>query len=113
MCPSAHLQERISIEPADTFATLRRKHQDLAAQLLVRAALTLRDGTARPMPQPADQGRQYYRMHPALRRVAEERLRAQALGLGDSARGARSSLPSSAAAASTSPSATWASHQRR
>lgn len=107
------LQERISIEPADTFATLRRKHQDLAAQLLVRAALTLRDGTARPIPQPADQGRQYYRMHPALRRVAEERLRAQALGLGDSARGARSSLPNSAAAASTSPSDTWASHQRK
>ena len=72
------LQERIALEPGDTFATLRRKHQDLAARLLVRAALALRDGTARPMPQATDQGRQYYRMHPALRRMTEDRLRAQA-----------------------------------
>jgi methionyl-tRNA formyltransferase len=100
------LQERIELEPDETFATLRRKHQDVAARLLVRAALALRDGTACPLPQAREHGRQYYRMHPALRGVAEERLRAKA-------RGARSSWPSSAAAASTSPSATWASHQRR
>jgi methionyl-tRNA formyltransferase len=103
------LQEEIPIEQGETFAMLRRKHQDVAARLVVRAALQLRDGSARPVPQAPDEGRQYYRMHPALLRVAEARLRDQA----SKVRGARSSSPRSAAAASTSPSATWASDQRR
>jgi methionyl-tRNA formyltransferase len=103
------LQEEIPIEAGATFASLRRKHRDVAARLLLQAALQLRDGSARPVPQAPDQGRQYYRMHPSLLRVAEARLRDQA----SSARGARSSSPWSAAAASTSPSATWASDQRR
>jgi methionyl-tRNA formyltransferase len=103
------LQEKIPIEAGETFASLRRKHRDVAARLLLQAALQLRDGSARPVPQAPDQGRQYYRMHPALLRLAEARLRDQASGAG----GARSSSPWSAAAASTSPSATWASDQRR
>jgi methionyl-tRNA formyltransferase len=73
------LRERITPEPAETFETLRRKHQELAAELLVAAAKALEAGTARPVPQSPDAGRQYYRMHPALRRVAERRLHAQAL----------------------------------
>jgi folate-dependent phosphoribosylglycinamide formyltransferase PurN len=93
------LRESIPIAADETFVTLRRKHQEVAGRLLVRAALELRDGTARPVPQAAHEGRQYYRMHPELRRRAEERLAAQAAG-------ARSSTPRSAAAASTSPSAT-------
>jgi hypothetical protein len=96
------LREEIPVAPGETFATLRRKHQDVAARLLVRAALQLRDGTARPLPQAPDQGRQYYRMHAALRRLADARLADQ----GSAADGARSSSPESAAAASTSPSAT-------
>jgi methionyl-tRNA formyltransferase len=72
------LREAIALEPGETFATLRRKHQELAARLLVRAVCDLRDGTARPVPQRASDGRQYYRMHRALRREAEARLRAQA-----------------------------------
>jgi methionyl-tRNA formyltransferase len=72
------LREEISVEPAETFPSLRRKHRAVAARLLVRAALELRDGTARPVEQDVDAGRQYYRMHPALRRVAEARLRARA-----------------------------------
>jgi hypothetical protein len=103
------LQEEIPIEAGETFASLRRKHRDVAARLLLHAALQLRDGSARPVPQAPDQGRQYYRMHPALLRVAEARLRDQASG----AAGARSSSPCSAATASTSPRATWASDQRR
>ena len=71
------LREEIALGLGETFATLRRKHQDVAARLLVRAALDLRDGTATPVPQDAADGRQYYRMHPALRRVAEARLRAR------------------------------------
>jgi methionyl-tRNA formyltransferase len=72
------LREEITVAAGDTFATLRRKHQEVAARLLVRAALELRDGTARPLPQAPEEGRQYYRMHPALRRRAEARLAAQA-----------------------------------
>ena len=72
------LREEIALAPGDTFATLRRKHQDVAARLLVRAAIDLRDGTARPLPQDPEEGRQYYRMHPALRRAATARLRERA-----------------------------------
>ncbi len=72
------LREEIALLGGDTFYTLRRRHQEVAARLLVTAALALRDGTARPRPQAPDEGRQYYRMHPRLRRRAEERLRAQA-----------------------------------
>ena len=72
------LREEIALRPGDTFATLRERHQEVAARLLVRAALELRDGTARPTPQRAEEGRQYYRMHPALRRLAADRLHAQA-----------------------------------
>jgi folate-dependent phosphoribosylglycinamide formyltransferase PurN len=96
------LQEEIQIDPGDTFATLRRKHQDVAARLLVDATLQLRDGTATPRSQRPADGRQYYRMHPALRRRAEETLAAQS----SVADGARSPTPRSAAAASTRPSAT-------
>jgi methionyl-tRNA formyltransferase len=71
------LREEIALGVGESFATLRRKHQDVAARLLVRAALDLRDGRATPVPQDAADGRQYYRMHPALRRVAEARLRAR------------------------------------
>jgi formyl transferase-like protein len=106
------LQEQTAVAPGETFVTLRRKQQRVAARLLVRAAIQLRDGTARPLAQVPGEGRQYYRMHPALRRVADARLTAQAAGAGSTARGARSSSPRSAAAASTSPSATCASHQR-
>jgi folate-dependent phosphoribosylglycinamide formyltransferase PurN len=72
------LREEIAPGPRETFETLRRKHQDVAARLLARAALELRDGTAAPQPQDPAAGRQYYRMHPALRRAAEARLRARA-----------------------------------
>jgi hypothetical protein len=104
-------REEIALDPGETFASLRRRHQELAARLLVAAAIQLRDGSAAPRVQRLDEGRQYYRMHPALRRVAEARLRAQAPA--DIATGARSGSPRSALAASMSPSATWASHQRR
>ena len=72
------LREEIALERGATFATLRARHREVAARLLVRAALALREGTAAPVTQEPDAGRQYYRMHPVLRRAAEERLRARA-----------------------------------
>jgi methionyl-tRNA formyltransferase len=68
------LQEQIAIEPGETFASLRRKHQEVAARLLVAAALELRDGSARPRAQAPEEGRQYYRMHPLLRERVERKL---------------------------------------
>jgi methionyl-tRNA formyltransferase len=68
------LKEEIPVEPGDTFERLRTKHQEVATRLLVDAAIGLRDGTAHRTPQRAEDGRQYYRMHPLLRGVAEARL---------------------------------------
>ena len=97
------LREEIALDPGETLVSLRRRHQELAARMLVEAAVQLRDGTVRPREQAIEEGRQYYRMHPSLRRVAEARLRAQAPA--GSTAGARSGSPRNAAAASTSPSA--------
>jgi len=73
-------QQEIAVERGDTFATLRDKHRDVAARLLVEAAIALRDGTAAPLVQKLEDGRQFYVMHPALRRAAESRLQARARG---------------------------------
>ncbi len=71
-------REEIAIEPGETFETLRAKHQSVAGRLLLKAALALRDGVAERTPQRPEEGRQYYRMHPELRRIAEARLAARA-----------------------------------
>jgi methionyl-tRNA formyltransferase len=76
------MQEELPLEPGDTLASLRTKHQQLSARLLVEAALALRDGTVSHVPQRPEQGRQYYRMHPALRRIVEARLADQAVPSG-------------------------------
>jgi methionyl-tRNA formyltransferase len=72
------LREEIAIDPGETFETLRAKHQEAAQRLLPEAALALLAGSAPRMPQEAADGRQYYRMHPAVRREAERRLAARA-----------------------------------
>jgi methionyl-tRNA formyltransferase len=74
------LREEIPVERGDTLPTLRAKHQEVAARLLVDAALALKDGTAERIPQRMEDGRQYYRMHPALRQVVERRLSTTARG---------------------------------
>jgi folate-dependent phosphoribosylglycinamide formyltransferase PurN len=75
-------REEIAVAPGETFSSLRAKHQEVAARLLVSAALALRDGTAQRTPQAPADGRQYFVMHPALRRVAERRLGERAAGSG-------------------------------
>jgi methionyl-tRNA formyltransferase len=72
------LRETIALEPGETFTTLRAKQRQTATRLLVQAAVVLGDGSAQPTPQRLQDGRQYYRMHPMLRRAAEARLSAQA-----------------------------------
>jgi folate-dependent phosphoribosylglycinamide formyltransferase PurN len=68
------LREEIPCDPGATLASLRTLHQEAAARLLVTAALQLRDGTEQRTPQRADEGHQYYRMHPALRARVEQAL---------------------------------------
>ena len=68
------LREEIPCPPGATLQSLRAAHQQTAARLLVAAALQLRDGSERRTPQRADDGRQYYRMHPALRARVERAL---------------------------------------
>ena len=68
------LSEEIPCPPGATLQSLRADHQQAAARLLVAAALQLRDGTEQRTPQRADEGRQYYRMHPSLRARVERAL---------------------------------------
>jgi folate-dependent phosphoribosylglycinamide formyltransferase PurN len=68
------VQEEIAIEPGDTLETLRAKHQELATRLLLEAARQIASGTAQPIAQRPEDGRQYYRMHPLLRAAVERKL---------------------------------------
>ncbi|HEV2776913.1 MAG TPA: formyltransferase family protein [Solirubrobacteraceae bacterium] len=71
------LREEIPCPAGTTLRSLRALHQQAAARLLIAAALQLRDGTEQRTPQRADEGRQYYRMHPALRSRVERALEQQ------------------------------------
>ena len=68
------LQQHVEVVAGDTLATLRRKHQDLAARLLGEAVERIGSGTLERRPQVEAEGRQYYRMHPLLRHRVERRL---------------------------------------
>ena len=70
------LREEIGAGRDETLETLRAKHQDVAQKLLLEAVLALRDGREHRVAQRAADGRQYYRMHPALRAVVERKLAA-------------------------------------
>jgi methionyl-tRNA formyltransferase len=68
------LREQVEVVSGDTLATLRVKHQQAAARLLVDAARRIADGTVERTPQRPEDGRQHYRMHPVLRDVVERKL---------------------------------------
>jgi methionyl-tRNA formyltransferase len=68
----------VGVDERDSLAGIRRKQQDLASTLLFKAVTDLADGTAEAWPQPHAEGRQFYRMHPLLRRSVEWKLRSGA-----------------------------------
>lgn len=70
------LREEIDAVRGDTLASLRPKHQDAAQRLLREAVALLGAGTAERVQQQPEEGRQFYRMHPLLRRIVEEKLAA-------------------------------------
>jgi folate-dependent phosphoribosylglycinamide formyltransferase PurN len=70
------LRRQLEIRPGDTLASLRRRGEDLAAELMAEAvADVVRTGTIAAIPQQRDEGKQYYRMPKGVRRAVERRLK--------------------------------------
>ncbi len=67
-------KELIPVESGEGLEDLRRKHQQSASRQLAEACRRLSMGHVKGVPQRASEGRQYYRMHPALRTSVERRL---------------------------------------
>ena len=65
----------VSVERGDTLGRLREKSAALAVELFVEVLAQLEAGSSRPVPQDTNQGRQYFAMHPRLKKLANERLK--------------------------------------
>lgn len=68
-------ERRIPVEPGDTLGGLRDKSAAAAVDMLVEVVGQLEADTTRPVSHQKDEGRQYFVMHPRLRKLANERLR--------------------------------------
>jgi methionyl-tRNA formyltransferase len=66
---------QIPVEPGDTTGKLRDKSAALAVELLAEALNKLEAGVAGQTASPGAVGRQYFAMHPRLRRLADLRLK--------------------------------------
>jgi folate-dependent phosphoribosylglycinamide formyltransferase PurN len=66
---------RVPVERGDTVGGLRDKSAAIAVELFVEVLAKLKAGTSVPRTQPMTEGKQYFTMHPRLRRLANERLR--------------------------------------
>jgi folate-dependent phosphoribosylglycinamide formyltransferase PurN len=64
----------IPVWRGDNLASIRQRQRETAALLLPAAVNAISGGKAMRVPQQADAGRQFYRMHPVLRQRVEERL---------------------------------------
>jgi methionyl-tRNA formyltransferase len=64
----------VLVEQGDTLDTMREKQRQLSAELLYEATLEIGEGRCVRIPQAPDEGKQYYRMHPALRARTEAKL---------------------------------------
>jgi len=69
------VSRRIIVEPGDTTGKLRDKSAAAAAELLAEALDKLEAGGAPSLAAPGAVGRQYFTMHPRLRRLADLRLK--------------------------------------
>jgi folate-dependent phosphoribosylglycinamide formyltransferase PurN len=70
------MQQRVPLQPNDTFATIRRRMERDMALMMVHGIQRLRDGLTDAESQLPDDGRQYFVMHPLLIAAAERKLRA-------------------------------------
>lgn len=71
------LPNRVDIQPGETIADLRRRMEPLMVEMVLAAVRAVRAGALNPQPQRAEDGRQYFVMHPRLKACAEKRLAVQ------------------------------------
>ena len=68
------LQRRVQVRPGDTSVSLRRHMEPQMVEVMLEGLRGLRDGSVTPRPQRAEDGRQYFVMHPRIKACAERRL---------------------------------------
>ncbi len=71
------LTRTISTQPKDDFKTIRERLEVVMLELMLEGICGLRDGTLRPQAQKMEDGRQYFVMHPRVKRFAEKQLAGQ------------------------------------
>ena len=65
----------LPLEITDTsFERLQERHESLMGEMMVETCLKFLRGEIQPQPQRAEEGKQYFRMHPRLREIAEKKL---------------------------------------
>jgi methionyl-tRNA formyltransferase len=65
-------KKTIALLPNDRFKTVRERLEVAMVELMVTGIRGLRDGKLKPQPQKANDGRQYYVMHPRVKACAEK-----------------------------------------
>jgi methionyl-tRNA formyltransferase len=70
-------EERVPLHPEDTLDAVRERASAQQVSLLVRTVNAAVHGSLPRRTQRAEEGRQYFSMHPTLRAIAAERLRQQ------------------------------------
>ncbi|MGD2161831.1 MAG: formyl transferase [Anaerolineales bacterium] len=68
------VRHREQIRPGDTLDRIRRRLEPQMVKLMMRGLRGLRDKTLGAQPQSAEDGRQYFVMHPRLRAAAAEKV---------------------------------------
>ena len=68
------LQRRVAIRRGETIANLRRRMEPMMVEVMLEGLRGLRDQTLTPKTQSAEEGRQYFVMHPRVKDCAEKRL---------------------------------------
>jgi folate-dependent phosphoribosylglycinamide formyltransferase PurN len=68
------LKRTISTRPNDDFLTIRERLEVVMVELMLEGIVGLRDGALQPQAQKKEDGRQYFVMHPRIKRFAEKQL---------------------------------------
>ena len=67
-------QDTVSIEKGDTPQDIREKIRYRSVDLLIRTCLELREGRISPIKQKPEDGKQFFKIHPELKKIAEGKL---------------------------------------
>lgn len=59
----------------ETISQLRERFEPIMCRTMVQTTLDFLNGKIRPMPQKLEDGKQYFIMHPALKRIAEQKIK--------------------------------------